>query len=95
MEACVDDSITQQAFLAGGSGACDAPDGECEGQSPLARSIHRNGELESARGRAHSQIIYEPFESREREDGELEIARGVARLAFTQRLAAPPQPFGQ
>ena len=36
LEACADGFILYQAAIAGGLGACYAPNGEREGQSPLA-----------------------------------------------------------
>src|SRR6476620_6247616 len=52
-EACADAAIVRQASLAGGLGACYAPSGEREGQSPLASCIRAAPDNED-RGKARS-----------------------------------------
>jgi hypothetical protein len=74
MEACADRASMRQAPIAGGLGARCAPDGEREGQSPLApHDSGRDREAGSARGKARSHPHHG---GRNREAG---IARGGAR----------------
>ena len=51
-EACADGLIVRQASRAGGLGACYAPNGEREGQSPLACTLQSISQWGSARGGA-------------------------------------------